>query len=597
MADKGVEWLGVVSLLGSYGLGLVSLVWNRLRPASMEVRRKTQVIAWGTVTGLLPIMVFGTFIGFAHKSFTDIPFWIYVLVVTALFIIPLSFAYAVVKYRVLEIPVLVKRSARYLLVQRGFVLLTVALSLAAALTFAHFFSRLFRTRSDLALAAGLSAGVGLGVLLTWAGTETVKRGTQGIDRAFFRSAYDARQVLEHLAEKTRAATARQEVDALLREEINRALHPKFMAVYLETSEGWLSIHQPQGVPPGLEKISTRLPELSELARRGQAWEVPPEGKGGGRPLSVLASLEPECLVPMLGRNSRLVGVLVLGPRLSEEPYSREDKRLLTSVASQTGIAVESICLAEEMAERMDAERLAAQEMTIARQVQARLFPQKLPPLRTLEYAGACFQARQVGGDYYDFLDLGPGRLGFVLADVAGKGISGALLMANLQANLRSQYAVALEDLPGLLQSVNRLFYENTADSSYATLFFADYDDDARRFRYANCGHLPPLLLRSEGTVERLTATSTVLGLFEKWECLLTEVHMAPGDVLVVYTDGVTEASNAHEEEFGEDRLIESIRTSRQLQPSLLLDSLVAAVKAYSGVEQADDITLVVARAR
>src|SRR5213079_2177109 len=110
------------------------------------------------------------------------------------------------------------------------------------------------------------------------------------------------------------------------------------------------------------------------------------------------------------------------------------------------------------------------------------------------------QARQVGGDYYDFLDLGSERLGFVIGDISGKGIAAALLMANLQANLRSQCAVAVDQPQRLLESVNQLFYGNTADSSYATLFFAEYDDNARRLRYANCGHLPALLLRSDDTV-------------------------------------------------------------------------------------------------
>jgi serine phosphatase RsbU (regulator of sigma subunit) len=300
---------------------------------------------------------------------------------------------------------------------------------------------------------------------------------------------------------------------------------------------------------------------------------------------------------MLGRDSRLVGLLVLGPRLSEEPYSSEDKRLLASVASQAGGALESIRLGEKIAERIEAERRAAQEMEFARQVQARLFPQKLPPLQTLEYAGGCIQARQVGGDYYDFLELRPGRLALVLADIAGKGVSGALLMANLQANLRSQYAMALEDLPRLLKSVNQLFYENTAESSYATLFIADYDDSSRRLRYVNCGHLPPLLLRADGRLERLAATTTVLGLFEKWECYPGEVQLGVADTLVLYTDGVTEAESAEGEEFGESRLIETLRAQRHLPVASLLETIVTTVQKFSGREQADDITLVVARGR
>ena len=179
-------------------------------------------------------------------------------------------------------------------------------------------------------------------------------------------------------------------------------------------------------------------------------------------------------------------------------------------------------------------------------MQARLFPQELPPIGTLEYGGVCIQARQVGGDYYDFLSLGRDRLGLVLGDIAGKGIAGALLMANLQANLRSQCAMALDQPQRFLRSVNQLFYENTADSAYATLFFAEYDDQTKRLRYANCGHLPAFLLRRDGALERLDSTCPVLGLFQAWDCSIDERLLCPGDTLALYTDGVTEAFNMRE---------------------------------------------------
>ncbi len=133
-------------------------------------------------------------------------------------------------------------------------------------------------------------------------------------------------------------------------------------------------------------------------------------------------LHAECLVPIRGSaDSGLQGLIVLGPRLSEEPYSAGDRRLLASVASQAGIAMRSISMAEKMAERMEAERRSEQEMQIARQVQSRLLPQQAPSLPTLECAGKCIQTRAVGGDYYDFLDFGAGKLGLVLADISGKG--------------------------------------------------------------------------------------------------------------------------------------------------------------------------------
>lgn len=248
-----------------------------------------------------------------------------------------------------------------------------------------------------------------------------------------------------------------------------------------------------------------------------------------------------------------------------------------------------------MAEKLEAERRAARELEIAKQVQARLFPQMAPPLRTLDYAGICIQARQVGGDYYDFLDLGRERLGLVIGDISGKGIAAALLMANLQANLRSQCAIALDQPQRLLRSVNRLFYENTTESSYATFFFSEYDDREQRLRYANCGHLCALLLRSDGDVERLDSTSTVLGLFEEWDCSIGERRLYSGDILALYTDGVTEAFNDAEEEFGEQRLIETLRRHSELSSQHLVEAIVDDVQQFSPHEQHDDLTLIVAK--
>lgn len=249
------------------------------------------------------------------------------------------------------------------------------------------------------------------------------------------------------------------------------------------------------------------------------------------------------------------------------------------------------------AEKLEVERRAAQEIEIAMRVQAGLFPQTLPPLRTLDYAGACIQARQVGGDYYDFLHLGGERLGFVIGDISGKGIAAALLMANLQANLRSLCAVASDEPERLLRSVNQLFCENTADGAYATLFYADYDDATRRLRYANCGHLSALLFRSDGALDRLDSTSLPVGLFKKWDCALGERQLCPGDTLALYTDGVTESFDQSGNEFGEPRLVEFLRRNRQLPSQPLIAAIVDELHRFSPLDQHDDITLIVAHSR
>jgi sigma-B regulation protein RsbU (phosphoserine phosphatase) len=575
-------------------LGMVALAQNALLVSvPAEARRKSRVILWGTIVGVLPIVIEK-----AAKDFAGYQpsYWLDTGVVLVLFLYPLSFAYAVVKHRVLEIPVLLRRSARYVLVQRGFAVLSFIVAASAIVLFTHVFSRFVRADPNV----GMALSAVFGIVLVWTSAPLVKRGTVRIDRAFFRGAYDSRVILHDLSEKTRTVGDRRQLAMLLERHVREALHPKTLACYLEAGNGRLAAITGT-LSATLETLVASAPALRELAQRGKTWELPPSA--GADELSALAPLAPECLVPILDRENSLIGVLVLGQRLSEEPYSGEDKRLLDSVAAHAGIALENIRLAENMAERMEVDRRTAQEMEIARQVQARLFPQKLPAMKTLEYTGGCIQARKVGGDYYDFLELRPGRLGLVLADIAGKGVSGALLMANLQANLRSQYAMAVDDLPRLLTSVNRLFYESTDEASYATLFFADYDDASRKLRYANCGHLPPLLLRAGGNsqdraprAQRLHSNCTVLGLFETWQCEIAEVELAPGDMLVLYTDGITEATNAAGEEFGESHLLDTLGTHSSLPVGPLLQAVVGAVQQFSsGSEQQDDITLVMAR--
>jgi serine phosphatase RsbU (regulator of sigma subunit) len=219
-------------------------------------------------------------------------------------------------------------------------------------------------------------------------------------------------------------------------------------------------------------------------------------------------------------------------------------------------------------------------------------------MASVEYAGRCVQARAVGGDYYDFLDFGRGRMGFVLGDVSGKGLYAALLTTHLQASVRSlSTRLAGEDLAAVLADVSRSFGESTAGNHFATLFIGRYDDDSRRLRYANCGHVPPMLLRHDGRVERLDVTAGAIGLFDEWSGSAAEVSLDSGDLLAVFSDGVTEAMSRDGEEFGEARLRELLADLRSQPLQQIVERLVGEVAAFSGGEQTDDLTLVVVRAR
>jgi sigma-B regulation protein RsbU (phosphoserine phosphatase) len=235
------------------------------------------------------------------------------------------------------------------------------------------------------------------------------------------------------------------------------------------------------------------------------------------------------------------------------------------------------------------------ELEIAANVQQKLFPRKLHRLASLDYAGHCVPAHEVGGDYYDFLEISDRKIGFVLGDVSGKGVPAALLMANLQACFRSQQPASLENPAQVLRAVNRHFFESTTADRYATLVFAAYDDATRMVRYVNCAHCPPLLLRASGEIERLDSTATMLGAFARWDCTEAETELRPGDTLLLYSDGVTEAGADTGEDFGDDRLAHALRVNQRLPAQPLVEAIVHDVQEFSGAARSDDVTVVALR--
>ena len=267
---------------------------------------------------------------------------------------------------------------------------------------------------------------------------------------------------------------------------------------------------------------------------------------------------------------------------------------------QLGVLAESFnAMTGSIAELIEGQRQRQRlenELSIAREVQSQLFPQTLPSLEGVHLAAVCRAARIVSGDYYDLIRLGPTRLGIAVADISGKGISAALLMASLQAALRSQ--ALLDGHVGtdeLCRRLNRHLFFNTSDDRYATFFYAVYDSATRTLVYTNAGHVPPFYVAGE-KVTALDEGGTVVGLFD--DCIYTQgtIHVAPGSLLVAYSDGLTEPENVYGEEFGSRRLKEEILRRRDAQPFRLAEDLLAAAEQWGGTpEQADDMTVVVAR--
>lgn len=305
------------------------------------------------------------------------------------------------------------------------------------------------------------------------------------------------------------------------------------------------------------------------------------------------------LVIRVAVKDEISGLLFVGRPASRKTYSASERRLFRGVAAQLAMMLENGRLTDRI---VDQERLR-RELLLASEVQKRLFPEHAPETTQIELTGVCIPARGVGGDYYDFLDLGKHHVGIALADVAGKGIAAALVMSVVQASLRSLAGAAGVSLAELASRMNRLLHRSTRSNSYATFFYAEVNEQTGRLRYVNAGHNPPYLLRhssspvpfvaSTAPIEELTTGGTIIGMFAQsaYEEGLLDLHK--GDVLIVFTDGVPEALNPHDEEFGEERLKDILRDVAHLSVNEMASRILQNLKQWiADAEQYDDLTFV-----
>lgn len=293
-------------------------------------------------------------------------------------------------------------------------------------------------------------------------------------------------------------------------------------------------------------------------------------------------------VPMIVK-SALIGTLTVYNKKGASEFTEDDQRLLSIIAAQSAQIVENARLYEEELRL----RKMQEELQLAARIQMDLLPKAVPDITGYEVAGRTLPAQQVGGDYFDFIKIHDQRWAFCLGDVSGKGLPASLLMANLQATLRGQ---TLSDLApsDCIRRSNRLLYYSTSPEKFATVFYGILDTHQHTLRFSNAGHDSPYVLHAHANVSRLQTGGVPLGMLEEFPFEEEEVPMSPGDLLVVYSDGVTEAWNTDEVEFGEQRLAEVLRQYHDKTASELIDGVIAAVKSHTGsAPQADDITLVV----
>ncbi|MBZ5640185.1 MAG: SpoIIE family protein phosphatase [Acidobacteriia bacterium] len=575
-----------------------SLAMKTAFASSPDSKRRLRLLRTGATVALTPLFLLVIWSLATRHALEDAPTAIFLTALLPVLVFPATLAYVIVVQRALEVRWVLRMGARYLMVKNGLRLLIFA----GMLPLGVMFSRIW-LRPEVGFPLKL-ATMGVWVVIIFTVRRRATKALRAIDRRFFRDAYDEEHVLTELGEQVRTIVEAGPLLRTVTERIGSALHVGRIGTLVEDKGAFVLTPAPAAEPvPSLAAGSRTLEVLKAVGGPVGVYFDDPASwvhRDGGLPVAerrVLRELDTQILLPLAARGE-LLGMVSLGPKLSEQPYSRTDLRLLRNVATHTGLALLNSRLTSAIVAETATRARLSREIEIAREVQERLFPQQIPAVPGIECAGACRPASRVGGDYYDFLALPGGVLGIGLGDVSGKGIPAALLMASLQASLRGQTMDGGGDLARLMGRVNRLIHDTSPENRYATFFYAQLDPATRRLDYVNAGHNPPFLLRGGGAeILRLKDGGMVVGLMQDAAYVKASVDLRPGDLFVGFTDGISEAMNAEDEEWGEGRLLEALRSAEPgLAAPRVVERIFERADAFvAAAPQHDDMTLIVVR--
>jgi len=590
--DHFFNWLTLTCLLL-----FLAAVFDKLRSASTaDARRRMRVLAIGSGLSLGPlIIIFAVVPLFGMDPHHGYWFTLNVPVVS---IFPLTLAYVLIVQRAMDVRILLRMGTKYLLARATVATAEIALVAFLILRFiVPMMQRKEHQLVNLVLLAVCIAALFQVFVLRDSFSQRLQR---WLDRKFFREAYNSEVVLSELSQQVRQLTDTKVLFDIVLRRISEVLHVSQIAILLRGSNVFhlqQALGMDFGGPVALAEESATIQNLLRTNQPATVYPDRPEEwftDAGAEEKTLLREINAELLLPMSGR-ADLLGLIALGPKKSEEPYTPTDLRTLQSVAAQTGLTLEVAELVRTLANQAAERERMNREIEIAREVQQRLFPQSIPRVAGVDLAGMCRPASEVGGDYYDLIEMENGHLGFAIGDVSGKGISASLIMASLRASLRGLILDDPGDLAKMMQKVNRLVYEASSSSRYATFFFATLDPHNRELRYVNAGHNPPVLVRAaSGEVQRLEACGPVVGMLPFTAYEARSLILASGDLLIAYTDGISEAMTAEDEEWGEDRMLEAVpRLPTASAAEVLHEIFRAADEFTAGAQQHDDMTLLV----
>lgn len=502
-----------------------------------------------------------------------------------LVVLPLSFGYSIFKYRLMDTQLLIKKSIIY-----GTVTTTVA-SIYLLLVFGA--GALLRDYLGHSENNALSLIALIVIAFVF---EPIKRRVQNwVDRVFYREKYNyqkalldfskilplqinLKQIVDSVVDTISTTMHINKIAGVLLDEKNKSICfsrniPEELCVYNRDPHGIISLLESRKAPI----------DASMLIHEKYYYNVSDEE------IDKITRSGVQLIVPMIVKSS-IIGFFSTGPKLSEKTYSQEDIDLLFTVASQAGIAIENARLYEKEKTLFKVQ----QEIKLASKIQSEWIPRSAPVIPGFDIAGKTIPAEVVGGDYFDFIEINGNAYAFCVGDVSGKGLPAALLMANMQAVLRSQ-ALTILDTAKCIGQTNKLVYANSTDEMFVTLFYSILNIKNKVLTYTNAGHNYPVLFSENSkNLRMLSEGGLALGVQKDFSYERCEVNLKKGDLIMMYTDGISEAFNNKGEQFGESRLYKITNQFLQLPANEIIEKIMQDVNIFTeGTKVFDDMTLVV----
>lgn len=555
------------------------------RSADRVEKRQTRLVFWGTGASLVTLVILLTvFLAFRNWFAEDISRALIVInfAFIGLLFTPASFVYAFNRYRLLEVEGKLRRGTRYMAAFVGVMGAIAAIGFLVGVLFKQFLGDF---GGNLALFVSVLAAFGVVPLL--------RHAQRILERTFYPERQRLRELIRDFLTNANALADKKTFWAQLEDRLRDGLMVEGVYPILRgSSNGSFYLRDTHATP--FYAGSELLVRLEREQRPLMVDEIIASRivRLSTEEVDWFSINRVAILLPLI-THGRLTGFLGLGMKTEKEDYAPEELRILNSLTSQVAVASENIRLLEE---NVDKRRLEEQ-LQMARRIQHGFLPRQIPETPGIDVAAITRFCLEVAGDYYDIIPLASGETVLAVGDVSGKGAGAALIMANLQASLRTAVGVGIP-LSEVVARINDLICSNTPPEDYITFFVSIFDPRRNTLTYVNAGHNPPLLLRSDQQIETLDVGGIIIGMMCGVHYEQSEVCLGSGDILLLYTDGVSEAMNAEDEEFGEQQIRDYLAQNHRADPADALAGLERRVLDFHGDSALeDDFTLLFARVR